>query len=55
MGHAFLVFFFFLGGALEPVDFDGFILDRNPMSSAEVMAINIFFHYLLQFPRRQLF
>jgi len=54
-GRVFLVFFVFLGFALEPIYFDGCSFDRDPVSIVEFTAINKLGHYVMQFPRRQLF
>ena len=51
MQRIFLVFFFFIGGALEPVDFDGCSFDGDPVSVVEVSVINKLGHCPLQFLR----
>ena len=51
----FLVFFVFLGFALEPDYFDCCSFDRDPVSVVEVTAINKLGHQAMQFLRRQLF
>jgi hypothetical protein len=53
VGHAFLMFFCFLGGALEPIDFDGCSFYGDPVSVAEVSVVNKLGHYPLQFLHRQ--
>ena len=55
MGRAFLVFFCFLSGALEPIDFDGCSFDGDPVSAVDVSVVNKLGHYPPQFLRRQLF
>ena len=49
------MFLCFLGGALEPIDFDGCSFDGDPVSVVEVSAVNKLGHYPLQFQRRQIF
>jgi hypothetical protein len=44
VGYAFLVFFCFFEGVLEPIDFNGYSFDGNPVSVAEVAVIYKFGH-----------
>ena len=55
MERAILMFLFLLGCILEPVDFNGFSLSRDPVRGVEVPVVNKLGHCPLQILHRKLY